>query len=89
MDFFTIIPDAYAVIYMKGVYRQAPLYLRGKNVHAKWGGGFIRLSQGGATSHPNVRWAEFDAGAGALSEAGGNVTYLPPVGEVVSAVAAE
>src|SRR5690606_6599448 len=89
MDFFTVIPDAHAIVYMRGVYRQAALYLRGDKVYAKWGGGFIRLSQGGATSHPNVRWADLDAGLGVLKEAAGSVAYLPPVGEVVSIAAAE
>lgn len=88
MDFFTVVPDAHAIVYMKGVYRQAALYLRGDKVYAKWGSGFIRLSQGGATSHINVRWADLDPGHGVLKEVGGSVVYLPPVGEVVNAVAA-
>ena len=89
MDFFTAVPDAQAILHSKGVYRQVALYTRGDKVYAKWGAGFVRLSQGGATSHPNVRWADFDPGHGIMQEKAGSVIYLPPVGEVVNIAAAE
>jgi len=78
MKFFTIIDDAFAIIHQRGIYRQARVYLRGDVMYAGYGAGFVKLSQGGATSAPNVRWAEIDAGAGSYSEASGRVTYVAP-----------
>lgn len=66
MHFFTIITGATAIIYSKGVYQQADMYARGEAVYAKRGSGFIKLSTGGSTSSPSVRWAEFDAGETAI-----------------------
>ena len=80
MTFFTIIPEAQAIVHVRGVYRQVPLYLRGERIHAKYGAGFVRLSQGGSTSAPNVRWAEIDTPCGTWSEQGGYVTYAAEEG---------
>jgi hypothetical protein len=90
-DFFTAIPEAQAIIHSSGVYRQVPLYLRDNRVYAKIGSGFVRLSQGGATSAPKVRWAEgLYTPEGAFKEGGSFVEYLPPAGEVIAhRVAAE
>lgn len=68
MNFFTVITDAQAILHSRGVYRQVPLYARGEKVYAKYGGGFVRLSIGGATSSPNVKWAEYDPGVGIITE---------------------
>ncbi|WP_300440314.1 hypothetical protein [uncultured Mameliella sp.] len=66
MTFFTIITGAVALVHSGGVYRQADLYARGSAVYAKHGAGFIRLSIGGATSAPKIRWAEIQPGETAI-----------------------
>lgn len=84
MDYFTIIPEAQAIIHAKGVYRQVPIYARAGRAYAKSGSGYVRLFQGGGTSHPNIRWSEFDPGGEwLLEERGGYVLCLPPTGDVV------
>jgi hypothetical protein len=75
MQFFTIIPDAQAIVHSRGVYRQVPLYQRGNTIYAKHGGGYIRLSRGGGTSHPNVKWADIDTPIGKWTEGAHFVEY--------------
>lgn len=75
MQFFTIIPEGQAIVHGRGVYRQVPIYERGGHVYAKHGGGFIRLTQGGSTSAPNIRWADVDTPVGSWAEEKGYVTY--------------
>ena len=75
MEFFTIIPEAQCIIYSNGVYRQAGMYLRGTKVYAKYGAGFVRLIQGGSTTHPKIKWADTYAADGAFVEAHGYVQY--------------
>lgn len=75
MEFFTAIPEGQAVIYSNGVYRQTSLFMRGDLVYAKYGSGFIRLSQGGSTSHPKFRWADIYTPNGEWFESGGFVRY--------------
>jgi len=75
MNFITEIPEGQAIVHSRGVYRQVPLYERGGKVYARHGGGYVRLSQGGATSSPTVRWAEFDTPNGKAEERGGYVIY--------------
>ena len=76
MNFFTVIPEAQGIIHAAGVYSQVALYSRGGKIYAKRGGGFVRLSQGGSTSAPNVRWAEIDTPQGKWREIGGAVEYV-------------
>lgn len=66
MSYFSIITGASALVHSGGVYRQSDLYARGSAVYAKYGAGFIKLSTGGATSAPKVRWADFVAGETAI-----------------------
>lgn len=91
MDFFTIIPEAQGILHSGGVYRQVPLYQRAGRVYARYGAGYVRLSQGGATSAPKVRWAEgLYAPAGTFKEGGTFVEYTPPANRaVIEGVAAE
>ena len=51
---FHEIPDARAVLYRKGVYKQVKVYRRETSLYAAFAGGFIRLYEGG-TSMPDVR----------------------------------
>lgn len=59
MERFHIIDDATAILVSKGVYRQAKVYRRGKDLFAGHGSGFIRLFREG-TSLPNVRLDAID-----------------------------
>lgn len=61
MERFTIIEDA-AVILLgkKGIYRQAKVYRRDGKIYAAYGGGFIRLIQGGSTTNPDIRYQDFE-----------------------------
>lgn len=86
MHFFTAVEDGQAIIHSKGVYRQVPIYVRADKVYAKYGGGFVRLAQGGATSAPNVRWAEIDPGLGAYHETKGQVLFQPEPGNSRKAI---
>lgn len=85
MNFITAIPEGQAIIHSKGVYRQVPLYERGGRIYAKHGAGFVRLSQGGATSAPNVRWAEIDTPNGTHEEIGAAVVYTAHEGQALEA----
>lgn len=62
MDLFHIIDDAEAVLRSRGVYRQAKLYRRGRQLYAAWGGGFVRVLPRHGTSSPNVSWVELPEG---------------------------
>lgn len=59
MERFHIIEDAAAILVSKGVYRQAKVYRRGKELFAAYGAGFIRLYQEG-TALPNLRCEAID-----------------------------
>jgi hypothetical protein len=51
---FHIIEDAQVILYSRGVYKQAKLYLRAGQVYAAWGGGYIRMLGGRNTTKPDV-----------------------------------
>lgn len=74
MKYFTRVEDGAVVTLSNGVYRQVDLYERGGRAYARHGGGFVRLQQHGATSHPKVRWHEIDGGDAKVTEGGGQVT---------------
>lgn len=56
MDRFHIIDDGAAILFSKGVYRQAKVYRRGKDVFAGYGAGFIKLGTATLTSLPAVAY---------------------------------
>lgn len=59
MNFFVPVPEGYALLRSKGVYKQVPLFEYGAFLYAKWGSGYISLLNfQGATSSPNVAWVE-------------------------------
>lgn len=62
MHFINKIEGATAWLKNNGVFRQVDLYRRGDNIYAAYGGGYVRLSISGATSHPKVTWVEADPG---------------------------
>lgn len=56
MELFHVIEDGAAILRSRGVFRQCKIYRRAKSIYAGYGAGFIRLTQGGGTSVPNVSW---------------------------------
>lgn len=64
MERFHVIEDAAAILRIKGVYRQVKIYRRGDALFAGYGAGFVKLSPGGGTSHPNVSWLDVDLPSG-------------------------
>ncbi len=75
MKFFTQIPEAQAILRQSGVYRQVDLYARDGLVYAKYGAGYVRLAQGGSTSHPKINWLETDSPVGKITEGRGDVRW--------------
>lgn len=78
MEFFTPIPEAQAIIAVRGVYRQVPLFTRSGKTYAKIGSGFVRLMAGGGMSTPVGKWVDVDASEGILTESQGYLTYSAP-----------
>jgi len=60
MERFHVVEDAAVILRSRGVYKQAKVYLRGKDVYAGAAGGFVRLYTGGGTGHPNISWDDID-----------------------------
>ena len=56
---FHVIPDSVIILAKAGVYKQSSAYIRGRNIYAKHGGGFVQISRHG-TSVPNLRVDAFD-----------------------------
>ena len=66
-DLFHIIPDAQVICRAKnGTFFQRKVYRRGDRLYAAWGGGFIRLGAGDATSNPNVSYESLDMPSGVV-----------------------
>lgn len=82
MDYLSEIPEGQAIIALNGVYRQVKIAVRADRVYARYGAGYVRLHQGGATSHPKVRWYQIDAGDGTYREDKGAVYYTGPLQSV-------
>lgn len=61
MNRFHKLEDAAAILRIKGLYKQVPVYSRGNELYAGHGGGFIRLYEKG-TSIPTVSLEELDVG---------------------------
>lgn len=57
---FSILCDASAILFSKGVYKQAKVYKRegSKEIYVGHGSGFIRLSADGATSVPDLKYED-------------------------------
>lgn len=71
MDRFHIIEDGACILFSKGVYRQAKVFRRGKDVFAGYGGGFVKLGGSSGTSSPNVGWRGVEAEGVATDRVGG------------------
>jgi len=79
MNYFSEISEGQAIVCAGGVYRQSKIAVRGGKIYVKYGAGYVRLTQGGATSHPKLRWYEIDAGDGTHREEKGYVYYVAPL----------
>lgn len=62
MDYFHIIEEGVVILRGKrGLFKQAKVYRRGKDVFAGVSGGFIRLIGYGGTTNPEVKWLDIEA----------------------------
>lgn len=61
-DLFHVIEGAQAIVHSGGVFKQAKLYRRGKDVYAGHSAGFVKLHGYNGTSHPRVSWREIETG---------------------------
>lgn len=57
---FHQIEDANAILFSRGVFRQAKLFQRNGQLFAGVGSGFVRLCEKGGTSAPNITWVDLD-----------------------------
>lgn len=55
---FHIIENESVILLSGGVFTQTTAYTRKGELYAKKGGGFIRMIDGGGTSHPSTRWVD-------------------------------
>ena len=56
-DLFHILPDTFVIIRTRrGIFRQCKVYIRGKNVYAGVGQGYIRLLANNGTTCPDYLW---------------------------------
>ena len=60
MDLFHIIEEKTVILRSKGVFKQAKVYRRGRDLYAGSSGGFVKLLKQPGTSNPNVSWDETD-----------------------------
>ena len=60
MEKFHVIEGAQVILYRKGVYSQSPLYMRGDQIYAKVGNGFVLIYANEKTSHPDIRWKDME-----------------------------
>jgi hypothetical protein len=77
MNLFHIIEDGAVILRARGVFRQAKVFRRGRDVFAGYGGGFVKLHTGNGTSHPAVSWLELSA-PGVTLGAGGQPRFEEP-----------
>ena len=55
-DLFTVVPGAQAIVSCKGVFKQCDVYECRGVLFAKYGGGYVKLNEGGGTSKPDLRF---------------------------------
>jgi hypothetical protein len=89
MERFHIVEDAAVILRTKGVFRQAKVYLRGRDVYASAGGGYVRLYKGGGTGAPNISWDDIDLngiGPSLLTpDAFGKLSFTGPLKQIEGA----
>lgn len=86
MDRFHVADEAAVIMRSKGVFRQAKVFLRGKDIYAGHGGGFVRLYKGGGTSSPALSWVDIDlngSGADSLTpDTHGKLSFKGPMKQI-------
>lgn len=75
---FTQIPDAYAILVSRGIYRQAAVFERGTRLYARYGSGFILLRRNGGTSVTTIMWDELIGWAGEGYSIGSTGALIAP-----------
>ena len=75
MERFHVIEDAACILFSRGVYRQAKVYHRGRDVFAAWGAGFVKLGPSSGTSNPHVGWRDLEAEGVVCDRPGGQPRY--------------
>lgn len=56
MERFHVIQDAAAIVVTKSVFKQVPVYRRGRAIYIGARGGYVRISKGGLTDVADIRW---------------------------------
>lgn len=56
MERFHVVDDAAVILRSNGVFKQAKVYRRGRELYAGYGGGFISIMGNAGTSKPNVSY---------------------------------
>ncbi len=71
MERFHVIEEGAAILRVKGgLYRQAKVYRRGRDVFVALGGGFVRLLSRSGTTRPDVTWLDLEADGVVVSATG-------------------
>lgn len=82
MQRFHVIEDAAVILRRKGgVYGQAKVYRRGRDVFAALGAGFVRLLGGSGTTSPNVSWLDLEAEGVELANASKTPKFVGEAGD--------
>lgn len=58
MEFFQPVESATVLLRKQGTYRPSDLFVRGQNLYAKFGAGYIALRPYNRTSHADIGWSE-------------------------------
>lgn len=70
MSRFVPIPNGSALLFSRGLFREADLFSRDGAVYAKWQTGFVKLGGGSLTSLPAVSYADLQGDGIELSRGG-------------------
>lgn len=70
MELFHVIEGGVVHLRSKGLYRQANVYHRGRDVFAKVGAGFVRLHGHRGTTKPDIAWEDIEAAGVTLDNNG-------------------
>jgi len=77
MEFFSLIPDAKAVLVTKGSYAEACLFAMNQEIYAKKGRAYIKLHSSRRTSSPNTYWKTLHIPEGVIGTQAQRFVWLP------------
>jgi hypothetical protein len=77
MAYFRELEGDMAILIRKGVLYQCPLYVHGECIYARWGTGFVRLSENGGTSSPALRMVSLITDLATGTDKMGRLTLAP------------